>query len=254
MSNFWELFEGEKTLQNALLYFVKKYNYEDSKDKKNFANEIIPQIIGKKFEERKMLELLEQELPKMDLTKNPKTATQKSKTVDEITIFDADKLDGFSFESFIANMLESNGFTEVSVTRGSGDQGGDILAVRGEEKLIIQAKRFSIDKKVTNSAVQEALGAIAWYNVNKGIVVTNSRFTNSAKELAKKNNIELWDRKTVSELIEGFNENQKSKNSQKTGSFDEYVETVSEKTILCTYCSYENSKNSKMCGKCGIVF
>ena len=249
MSNFWEYFEGEKTLQNAIRHFVKKYNYENSKDKKNFANKIIQQIIGKKFEERKLLELLEQEFPNVDLTKILKTITQETQSLQEITIFDADKLDGFSFESFIAKILRSNGFTDVSVTRGSGDQGGDVLAKRGGEKLIIQAKRFSIDKKVTNGAVQEALGAIAWYNVNKGVVVTNSMFTNSAKELAKRNNIELWDRQKVSKFIEVHNDKQNLNNT------DKYEKTVDieEDVKTCPLCIHINAKESKICDKCGTI-
>ena len=85
----------------------------------------------------------------------------QTKSFENISIFDADKLDGFAFEAFVAQILKSNEFSDVSVTRGSGDQRGDVLAKRGEEKLVIQAKRFSIDKRVTNKAVQEALGAIA---------------------------------------------------------------------------------------------
>jgi restriction endonuclease Mrr len=207
MTNFWEYFEGDKTLQNAVRHFVKNYNYKNFETKSDFAIKIMPDIIGKNFEKRKLLELLELELSYVDLSSISVQATsQHADSFQKISIFDADKLDGFSFESFIAKILQSNGFTDVSVTRGSGDQGGDVLARRGDEKLVIQTKRFSIDKKVTNSAVQEVLGAIAWYNVNKGVVITNSIFTNSAKELAKRNNIELWDRKTVTQMLEVYNE------------------------------------------------
>ncbi len=243
MSNFWELFEGEKTLSNALLHFVKKYDYGNTEIKRDFAKIIISDIIGMNFEERKLVELLELELPNVDLSKISETKHKQTESFKDISIFDADKLDGFSFESFIAKMLESNGFSDVSVTRGSGDQGGDVLAKRSEEKLVIQAKRFSIDKKVTNSAVQEALGAIAWYNVNKGIVVTNSMFTKSAKELAKKNNIELWDRKTLSEFIEVHNSEKNSKNETNSGSRVE--------ANFCPYCIHKNPQGSISCGSCG---
>ena len=45
------------------------------------------------------------------------------------------------------------------------------------EELVIQAKRYSIDRKVTNSAVQEVVASLAYYTRNKGIVVTNSFFS-----------------------------------------------------------------------------
>lgn len=40
------------------------------------------------------------------------------------------------------------------------------------------------------------------YNADEGIVVTNSSFTKSAIELARANNIELVDGKTIEEYIE----------------------------------------------------
>ena len=221
MNDFWENFEGDKTLANTIRHFIKNYNYKNFENKNDFATKIMTKIIGKNFEKRKLLELLELELSNVNLSDIVvQTTTEHSEFFQKISIFDADKLDGFSFETFIAEILESNGFADVSVTRGSGDQGGDVLAKRDNEKLVIQAKRFSIDKKVTNSAVQEVLGAIAWYNVNKGVVVTNSIFTNSAKELAKRNNIELWDRKKVSEFIEVHNLQQNSKGIKKSISDD----------------------------------
>ena len=73
------------------------------------------------------------------------------------------------------------------------------------EELVIQAKRYSIDRKVTNSAVQEVVASLAYYTRNKGIVVTNSFFTQSAKELAKVNNVELWDRNDVIKFLNTYN-------------------------------------------------
>ena len=207
--DFWDNSEIEKTLQNAINYFVQNHDYSSSSAKSDFAVNIMQKIIGKKVDKRKLLQLLELELLEINLTKIPVQVVQsQTKSIEDISIFDADRLNGFEFEKFIAEILESNGFSDINVTRGSGDQGGDISANRGEEKLIIQAKRYSIDKKVKNNAVQEVKGAIAWYNANKGVVVTNSIFTNSAKELAKINNIELWDRKKVSEFIKVYNAKQ----------------------------------------------
>lgn len=61
------------------------------------------------------------------------------------------------------------------------------------------------DMEKTNvgvDAIQQVLVAIKHYNVNKGIVVTNSSFTNSAYELASSNGIELWDRTKLIEVID----------------------------------------------------
>lgn len=45
-------------------------------------------------------------------------------------IIDFDSMTGLEFEGFCAEILEKNGYENVSVTRGSGDQGVDIIAYR----------------------------------------------------------------------------------------------------------------------------
>lgn len=206
--NFWKNFEGKNTLKNTLEYFVQNYPYTDESYKRSFAANVIKKhIIGKAIDDRKVLELLDIELAKIDKTKIPQPTpaggyvTKPTQT----TVFDADRLSGNDFQDFMAEILKANEYTDVKVTGKSGDQGGDILATKDEELLVIQAKRFSIDRKVSNSPVQEALGAIGYYNADRGIVVTNSFYTPGAKELAEINNITLWDRRDVIKFIENYN-------------------------------------------------
>ena len=206
--NFWKNFEGKNTLKKSLEYFVQNYPYTKESYKRNLATVIKKNVIGKAVDDRKILELLDIELSKIDKTNIPQPTPTSSYTKPiQTTIFDADKLSGNDFQDFMAEILKANGYTDVRVTGKSGDQGGDILATKGEESLVIQAKRFSIDRKVSNSAVQEALGAIGYYNANRGIVVTNSFFTSGAKELAKINNITLWDRRNTINFIKNYNKN-----------------------------------------------
>ncbi|HUT06399.1 MAG TPA: restriction endonuclease, partial [Nitrosopumilaceae archaeon] len=68
------------------------------------------------------------EIDKIDFTKIDKIKPRISKDESQITIFSADRLDGNKFQDFVAKLLESNGFTDVSVTGRTGDQGGDLLA------------------------------------------------------------------------------------------------------------------------------
>ena len=46
---------------------------------------------------------------------------------------------------------------------------------------------------------------IACYDADIGIVITNSFYTNGARELASKTRIELWNRQKVMKLIENYN-------------------------------------------------
>ena len=45
-----------------------------------------------------------------------------------------DRMDGHTFEHYCAGLLRRNGFHHVEVTRGSGDQGIDILAWKHRKK------------------------------------------------------------------------------------------------------------------------
>ena len=111
-----------------------------------------------------------------------------------------DNMDGHEFESFCATLLKQNGFKSVSVTKGSGDQGIDILATKDGIKYGIQCKCYS--SEVGNKVVQEAFSGKTFYNQHVGVVLTNNYFTPSAKELADKNGIILWDRKRLLKMIE----------------------------------------------------
>ena len=103
-----------------------------------------------------------------------------------------DAMDGHRFEYACADILRSNGFKKVSVTQGSGDFGVDIIAYKNGFKYAIQCKRYS--NKLNNKPIQEVIGGMAYYGCNKGAVMTNQYFTEPAKELARVNGIELWDR------------------------------------------------------------
>lgn len=97
---------------------------------------------------------------------------------------------GISFEHQCAAVLKSKGFKNVVVTKASGDQGVDIIAEYDNEKYAIQCKCYS--KPVGNKAVQEVFSGMAYYKCDRSIVLTNSTFTKSATELAKRIGVDLW--------------------------------------------------------------
>ena len=67
-----------------------------------------------------------------------------------------DRMDGHTFEHYCAGLLRRNGFHHVEVTRGSGNQGIDILAWKHRKKYGIQCKCYSY--YLGNKAIQEAFG------------------------------------------------------------------------------------------------
>ncbi|WP_408069788.1 restriction endonuclease [Butyrivibrio sp. JL13D10] len=103
-----------------------------------------------------------------------------------------DELEGHDFEYYCADLLKEHGFSEVEVTRGSGDFGADILAEKDGISYAIQCKCY--DKPIGVKAVQEIYAGKDYYDCMVGAVMTNQYFTAPAVELAKKLKIMLWDR------------------------------------------------------------
>lgn len=121
-----------------------------------------------------------------------------------------DEMDGYNFENCSANLLLNNGFNNVKVTQYSGDFGVDIIAYKDDIKYAIQCKKYS--SPVGIKAVQEVIGSKTMNDCHVAVVLTNNFFTSSAKELAKKNNVLLWDRNKLKELINNLHEHKNNIN------------------------------------------
>lgn len=106
---------------------------------------------------------------------------------------------GQEFERFVAELLAANGYSEVNITKASGDNGVDILAKKDGVKYAFQCKRYS--KSVGNHSVQEVFSGKAFYQADYAVVVTNSSFTPAAVEMAKKIGVLLWDGEYLNRLI-----------------------------------------------------
>lgn len=96
---------------------------------------------------------------------------------------------GHDYEYLVARYLRNNGYTNVKVTKGSGDYGVDVVAHKRGKKYAVQCKHYT--GPVGLSAVQEAVAGKAMYKCDSAMVVTNSTFTNAARDLAKANNVVL---------------------------------------------------------------
>lgn len=109
------------------------------------------------------------------------------------------RMSGETFETMCADLLKRNGFQNISLTRATGDYGVDILAEKDSVKYAIQCKRYN--QPVGNKAVQEAYSGKKYYNCHVAVVLTNSVFTDNAKELAESNGVLLWDKDKLDELL-----------------------------------------------------
>ncbi|SHJ98440.1 Restriction endonuclease [Roseomonas rosea] len=85
------------------------------------------------------------------------------------------------FEQHCADTLAAHGWT-VSVGRGSGDQGVDVLARKGKRSVVLQCKLYN--RPVGNKAVQEALAGRGYAGADGAAVVSNAPYTAAAHALA----------------------------------------------------------------------
>ncbi|KLU63094.1 restriction endonuclease [Peptococcaceae bacterium CEB3] len=113
-------------------------------------------------------------------------------------IGDIDKMDGREFELYLVVLFRQLGCA-VQPTPYTGDRGADLVLSKDGTKTVVQAKRYA--KTVGNKAVQEVVAAKAYYRADKAMVVTNSHFSNAAVELARANDVELWDRNQLVKAI-----------------------------------------------------
>ena len=123
--------------------------------------------------------------------------TQRAYTITSVT--NVDRMEGHEFEYFCAELLERCGFEAVTVTRGSGDQGVDILAFKEDIKYAIQCKNYSTP--LGNKPIQEVFAGKTFYKCHVGVVMTNSTFTKGAIELADSVGVILWDKTRLDKMM-----------------------------------------------------
>lgn len=110
-----------------------------------------------------------------------------------------ESMSGHDYEHFCAQLLEKEGW-EAKVTKGSGDQGVDIVATKSDLVLAIQCKKYS--KPVGNKAVQEVYAARQYIGADAAAVISNNSYTKSAQELARANDVLLLHHDQIEKIFE----------------------------------------------------
>ncbi len=109
--------------------------------------------------------------------------------------------DAVQYEHHCAEMLRQAGWT-ARVTKGSGDQGSDVIAERESVTLVLQCKLYAYP--VGNKAVQEVAAARAHERADFAACVTNSTYTPSAKSLAVTNSVALLHHDQLADWADGL--------------------------------------------------
>ena len=108
------------------------------------------------------------------------------------------KMDGITFEKFIALMFTLRGY-KVEFTPRTGDQGVDLIAAQDEERIAIQCKRWK--DSVGSEAVQQVFTGKSLYKCTKGILITTA-LSPQAERMANKLDITYWDKDSIEILCE----------------------------------------------------
>jgi len=106
-------------------------------------------------------------------------------------------MDPIDFEQMVADALADLGW-ETRLTKGSGDQGIDVIAEMREKRVVIQCKRYA--SAIGNSAVQEAYAGKSFENADYAAVVSNAKFTPGARQLAEATRVILLHHDELAQL------------------------------------------------------
>jgi len=139
------------------------------------------------------------------------------------SIYSLDSLSGKEFEQFLKWFFEELGYI-VRLTSLTTDSGVDLVIVKNEEKIAVQAKRYKRTNKVPNSVILKTRGGQDIHGCDRSMIVTTSFFTKQAIKEAKQLKIELWDRNFLSASIDQIN--QKIVEIKKKPSFPEYSRSL----------------------------
>lgn len=102
------------------------------------------------------------------------------------------------FEYWCSDRLKAEGW-RTKLTPPTGDQGVDIIAEKNGISVAIQCKMYS-SSSVGNQAVQQVHAGASHHRTHYAAVITNSKYTNSAKQLSKSTGVILLNHNEIPEI------------------------------------------------------
>lgn len=114
------------------------------------------------------------------------------------TIDNVDAMSWREFERFVGRAFVALGYSVSHTSRY--DDGADVIGVRSDERVAIQAKHRSRGE-VRLEAVRQIIDGRVRYDCARAYVVTNRSFNRQAVRAADAHGIELWDRATLLTLL-----------------------------------------------------
>lgn len=105
---------------------------------------------------------------------------------------------GIDFERYICYLYEQRGYRVIcfGALNGLADLGRDLYAIKGDEVLIIQCKRWAAQKLIHEKHVYQLFGTVTDYSIDnpqqvaKGLLISTCELSDKAKEAAARVGIE----------------------------------------------------------------
>jgi restriction system protein len=135
------------------------------------------------------------------------------------------RLTGPQFEELIASLFRKDGYS-VRQCGGTGDEGIDLVLVTGQEKDVVQCKRWKND--IGSPIVREFYGALMHANARHGFIITTASFSQSARDFAKGKPISLVSGAEILRWINGAYSSRDQRTSRRNANtnsraFDPYA-------------------------------
>lgn len=131
--------------------------------------------------------------------------TQHTKEYRNSSLYQIDKMDGIEFERYLKWLFEQRGY-KASTTQTTNDFGADLILTKDGKKIVVQAKRYG--SNVGIQAIQEVFTAQHYFDCDEAWVVTNSRYTKSARLVGDKLSVRLIGRDELNSFVSPENKEQ----------------------------------------------
>ena len=110
-----------------------------------------------------------------------------------------DAMSGPEFEAALIDLFELLGYAVEQTP--AFDKGADLVITKDGSRTAVQAKRHG--GSVGIDAVRQLVDGMKSYACTRGLVVTNSFFTEQAIECAERWDVDLWDRRELEQYVDG---------------------------------------------------
>lgn len=119
---------------------------------------------------------------------------------------------GREFECACSEIFKTLGYSTL-ITQATNDEGKDLILTKSYNRIYVECKAWD-ENNVGREVLQKLIGAMVADNINNGIVITTSYFTDNAREYMKKINkktkfkLTLYDLNDIKNILKEINKSE----------------------------------------------